>query len=182
MLYILRHGKTDWNVLYKTQGRIDIPLNDTGRKMARDAHDKYMDINFDVCYCSPLSRAKETAELILEGRDVPIIFDDRLMEMSFGIYEGTEKVFEKPECPLRPLFLDPVNYKAVEGGESFEELYARTGAFLDEVALPLVEEGKDVLIVGHGAMNLSIITRIKDIPLERFWETSIENCKLFKLI
>ena len=78
--------------------------------------------------------------------------------------------------------MDPVNYKAVEGGESFEELYARTGAFLDEVALPLVEEGKDVLIVGHGAMNLSIITRIKDIPLERFWETSIENCKLFKLI
>ena len=182
MLYIMRHGKTDWNVLYKIQGRTDIPLNDDGRKMALDANELYKDINFDVCYCSPLIRAKETADLVLKGRNVPIIYDDRLMEMSFGIYEGTERVYEKKDHPLRPLFFYPVNYVAVEGGESFEELYARTGSFLKEVALPLVEEGKDVLIVGHGAMNLSIVSQIKNIPLEKYWDTSIENCRLFKLI
>lgn len=181
MLYIMRHGKTDWNVLYKIQGRTDIPLNDTGRQMARDAHDKYMNVHFDVCFCSPLVRAKETAELLLEGRNVPVIFDDRLMEMSFGIYEGTERVYEKPDCPLRPLFLDPVHYEAVEGGESFEDLFNRTGEFLREVVDPLLKEGKDVLIVGHGAMNSSIVAQVKNIPLEKFWEQGIPNCVLFNL-
>ena len=73
MLYIMRHGKTDWNVLHKLQGRTDIPLNEEGRNMARKAADIYKDINFDVCYCSPLKRAKETAEILLEGRNIPII-------------------------------------------------------------------------------------------------------------
>lgn len=182
MLYIMRHGKTDWNELYKLQGRTDIPLNAAGRKMAEEARDEYKDINFDICYCSPLSRARETAEIFLKGRNIEIIPDDRLMEMSFGIYEGTEKVYSIPDCPVRPLFMEPENYKAVEGGESLEELYARTGDFLEKVVTPALKQKKDVLIVGHGAMNSSIVCQIKDIPVEKFWDAGIENCKLMKLL
>ena len=90
MLYIMRHGKTEWNELHKLQGRTDIPLNENGRKMAREAGKRYREIHFDICYCSPLIRAKETAELVLEGRIVPIVTDDRLMEMCFGEYEGKQ--------------------------------------------------------------------------------------------
>ena len=72
MLYIIRHGKTDWNLKHKLQGRTDIPLNDEGRAMALEAGERYKDVHFDVCYCSPLIRARETAELLLKGRDVPI--------------------------------------------------------------------------------------------------------------
>ena len=46
MLYIIRHGKTDWNVRHKLQGRTDIPLNDEGRAMARKAHDECLDVHF----------------------------------------------------------------------------------------------------------------------------------------
>ena len=56
--------------------------------MAREAAARYADIPFDICFCSPLSRAKETAEILLAGRDVPIQYDDRLKEMAFGEYEG----------------------------------------------------------------------------------------------
>ena len=63
MLYIIRHGKTDWNALHKLQGRTDIPLNDEGRQMAEDARKEYRDVHFDVCFCSPLIRARETAEM-----------------------------------------------------------------------------------------------------------------------
>ena len=87
MIYILRHGKTDWNVLRKLQGRTDIPLNETGRAMAAEAAERYAGVHFDVCYSSPLVRAKETAQIILKDRDVPIYIDDRLMEMFFVIYE-----------------------------------------------------------------------------------------------
>ena len=182
MLYIMRHGQTEWNVLRKLQGKTDIPLNDMGRKMARDARERYKDIHFDVCYCSPLVRARETAKLVLEGRDVPVIIDDRLSEMGFGIYEGVEEVFEKPECPVRVLFFNPEKYEAVGGAESLESLIKRTSEFLDEVALPLVNEGKDVLILGHGAMNSAVIGNIRHKELKDFWAEGIENCKLIKLL
>ena len=178
----MRHGKTDWNLLHKLQGQTDIPLNDMGRKMAREAGERYKDIHFDVCYCSPLVRARETARLVLEGRDVPVIIDDRLAEMGFGIYEGTEEVFEKPECPVRGRFFTPEKYEAVGGAESLESLIKRTSEFLEEVAMPLVNEGKDVLILGHGAMNSAIIGNIRHKELKDFWAEGIENCKLIKLL
>ena len=178
----MRHGKTDWNVLHKLQGRTDIPLNEEGRRMAEAAREQYKDINFDVCYCSPLIRARETAQILLKERDIPIICDDRLKEMSFGVYEGTENSFQIPDCPVNVLFKDPAKYKAVEGGESFEELFARTGEFLKKVVEPGLAEGKDILIVGHGAMNSSIVCQIRNMPLEHFWDAGIENCKLMKLV
>ena len=182
MLYVMRHGKTDWNAAYRLQGRTDIPLNDEGREMAREAAKIYKDIPIDICYVSPLQRARETAELFLEGRDVPMIIDDRLREMSFGVYEGTERVYERPDSPMYTMFKDPVNYVAQGGAESFEELFARTGEFLKDVAEPLVAKGKNVLIVGHGAMNTSIINRYRNIPIERFWETLCKNCELVQVL
>lgn len=181
MLYIIRHGKTDWNEIHKLQGRTDIPLNDEGRQMARDAAKEYGDIHFDVCFCSPLCRARETAELLLEGRNVPIVIDERLKEMSFGIYEGVENSFAIGDCPVNVLFQHPEEYSPVPEGESLDELYARTGEFLREVVNPLLEEGKDVVIVGHGAMNSSIVCQVRNIPLKDFWSAGIPNCKLMKL-
>lgn len=67
-------------------------------------------------------------------------------------------------------------------GRLLEELFKRTGNFLDEVVRQKLDEGKDVLIVGHGAMNSSIVCRIKNIGLDRFWSAGIENCKLMKLM
>ena len=183
MLYIMRHGRTDWNDQKKLQGQTDIPLNENGRKMAQEAARRYADVPFDICFCSPLIRAKETAELLLKGRDIPVVYDDRLREMSFGEYEGIENSFATPECPVNQFFFAPDRYIVpVPGGESVYDLLARTGSFLKEVVDPLLKEGKNVLIVGHGAMNLSIVCQVKNIPLKNYWDTSIENCKLLRLL
>ena len=183
MLYVLRHGKTDWNEKHKLQGRTDIPLNEEGRQMARKAGREYKDVHFDVCYSSPLIRAKETAQLLLEGRDIPILEDDRLMEMSFGKHEGFENSFDYPNHPINVFFQEPEKYVPKEDeGESIEALFERTGSFLKEVVEPLLQDGKDVLIVGHGAMNSSIICQVLNKPVKEFWDAGIENCKLKKLI
>ena len=183
MLYIIRHGKTDWNALHKLQGRTDVPLNEEGRQMAEKAREEYRDVHFDICFCSPLIRARETAEILLRGRDVPILTDDRLMEMSFGNYEGLENSFDIPDCPINELFFHPELYTAPPGGaESLDNLFARTGAFLEERAYPLLKEGKDVLIVGHGAMNSSIVCQVRMLPRSQFWSAGIENCKLMRLV
>lgn len=183
MLYIMRHGRTDWNEKRKLQGRTDIPLNEDGIRMAEKARDEYADIHFDVCYCSPLKRARQTAEIVLAGRGVPIITDVRLVEMSFGVYEGVADSFEIPGCPINTLFVAPEKYVTpVEGGESLEQLFARTGEFLEQVVKPQLALGKDVLIIGHGAMNSSIVCQVRGLPVEKFWSAGIENCKLMKLI
>ena len=183
MLYIIRHGQTDWNVQHRLQGRTDIPLNDEGRRMAETARTACLDVHFDVCFCSPLVRARETAEILLRDRDIPIITDDRLMEMSFGSYEGLANSFQLPDYPINELFYHPELYTSPPGGaESLDELFARTGDFLREKVDPLLKEEKDVLIVGHGAMNSSIVCQVRNLPREQFWSAGIENCRLMRLI
>ena len=183
MLYILRHGTTDWNAIKRLQGQTDIPLNEDGRELARRAAEEYWAIHFDLCYCSPLVRARETASIILKDRNIPIIYDDRLKEMSFGIYEGLENYPDRDECPVNVFFKNPEKYDfSIEGGETLAQLFERTGELLREEIFPLVEAGKDVLIVGHGAMNSSIACQVSNIPVKDFWKLGIENCKLKRLI
>ena len=182
MLYIMRHGKTEWNALHKLQGRTDIPLNDEGRLMARQACEKYKTLNIDICYCSPLVRAAETAQIVLENRDIPIIKDERLMEMGFGSYEGLENSLNIPDCPINIIFQQPEKYtESVGGAETFAQLFKRTGLFLKEIIEPQLQEGKDILIVGHGAMNSAIICQMKNLPIDKFWSAGIEQCKMLRL-
>ena len=58
----------------------------------------------------------------MESR-LPVVIDDRLKEMGFGIYEGEEEIFGKPECPVRELFFNPAGYVAQDGAESLDELF-----------------------------------------------------------
>ena len=87
-LILIRHGKTEWNSLNKAAGQVDIPLNDTGRKQARETKEKLKEYKIDLIICSPLIRAKETANIINEDRKLPLIIDERVIERNLGIYEG----------------------------------------------------------------------------------------------
>lgn len=181
MLYIIRHGQTDWNKEEKVQGQTDIPLNENGIRMAREASVKYKDIHFDVCFSSPLIRAYETASLLLEGRNIDIIKDDRLKEISFGKYEGTKRAVVDSTNPVYPLFHTPEVYVPTGGAEGVEDLCKRTKEFYLECVKPLIDAGKDVLIVGHGAMNCSIICNVLGLSKKEFWSGMTGNCKLLKI-
>ena len=99
-LYMVRHGETDWNKARKIQGQVDIPLNAFGRHLAEETGKGLASIPFEACISSPLERAVETAELILEGRPVPIFTDRRIIEMAFGVWECgccSEEVWDLPQ-------------------------------------------------------------------------------------
>ena len=70
LLYIVRHGLTPWNHLHKAQGSADIPLAQEGIDLARRTGEALMDVKFDICFTSPLTRARQTARLVLGGRDI----------------------------------------------------------------------------------------------------------------
>ena len=65
-IYLVRHGETDWNKERKIQGQVDIPLNAFGIHLAEETAKGLRDIPFDICFSSPLGRAKDTARIILE--------------------------------------------------------------------------------------------------------------------
>ena len=71
-LYLIRHGETDYNKMKRNQGQIDIPLNEYGRELAEKTAEGLRGISFDLAYTSPLSRAKETAQIVLQGRKDPL--------------------------------------------------------------------------------------------------------------
>ena len=78
-LYIIRHGETSWNVQRRLQGASDTDLNENGITLAKRTGEALKEIPFDLCFTSPLKRAKMTAELILAGRDISIYDDERLL-------------------------------------------------------------------------------------------------------
>ena len=81
-IYMIRHGQTEWNRLYRFQGQTDIELNENGRELASRVGRGMADIPFTRVISSPLKRASETARLVLEaaGKDLEIATDPRLME------------------------------------------------------------------------------------------------------
>ena len=182
-LYFVRHGETDWNRMHRIQGKTDIPLNDYGRFLARQTAERMKELKIDLAYTSPLSRAVETAQIILGGRDVPLIEDRRIEEFSFGSYEGVYCVGENMDeksAEFNKFFTDTANYIPPSDGETIPQLYERTGEFLDWLCKKEELREKAVLISTHGAAMTAMLNRIKGrVSIEGFWQDKVPpNCSV----
>lgn len=178
-LYVFRHGTTDWNEAKRLQGNSNTSLNDEGRKLATITAEAVKDIKFDYIFSSPLNRAYETASIFAKGRDVPIVKDDRLIEVGFGVDEGVVPEKRTPGCIL--FFKDPANYVPAEGAESFESLCSRTADFIESVLVPLSikEPDASVALFGHGAMNKALMKHLLHRELKNFWDGNWQyNCSM----
>jgi broad specificity phosphatase PhoE len=147
-IFVVRHGQTEWNVLKKMQGSADIELNEKGLLQANDTAEMLKDLTFDIIFCSPLKRAKQTAEIINNDRNLNIIFDDRIKERNYGEFEGTSKLsFDYNEFWA---YTKNTNY---EKAENVQEFFKRVYSFLDEITS---KEYENVLIVCHAGVEKAI--------------------------
>ena len=181
MMYIVRHGETDWNRMCRVQGHTDIALNDYGRLLARETAEGMKGIHLDLCYTSPLSRARETAQIILGGRQIPVYDDPRIEEISFGRYEGLKIGGEDPQSRLfGRFFSDTGHYEAPDDAETVEELYGRTGAFLREMQTRPDLRDKNILVSTHGAAMTALLNRIRgNLSVADFWKDEVPpNCSV----
>ena len=179
-IYFVRHGETIWNKEKKIQGRSDIPLNEYGRELGQITADALKDIPFDIVYSSPLIRAKETAEILVQNRNLEIYEDYRLLEMSFGEGEGESlpEIHTHPEMKLYNFIHNPGEYTPPTGGETFEELYERCKSFIEEIIIPAEKKYNTMLIVGHGALIRGMIHYINNRPSKDFWIITHKNCSV----
>ncbi len=179
-IYLIRHGETDANKKKSLQGRMDISLNEYGRELAKITAEGLKDINFDYIFTSPLKRARETAEIIRGNRKTAIIERDEILEISFGEYEGlcfSKDNFTIPDPEFMNFFTKPECYKTAPGGESFEEVLERTGAFLQELLMSEAYRDKTILLSTHGCALKACLANVRKLPLEEFWGAGVhKNC------
>lgn len=148
-LYVIRHGQTDWNVLKKMQGATDIPLNQKGIEQAYITKENLKNINFDLIYSSTLIRAKQTAQIVNENRNLDIIYTKKLLERNYGEFEGTSKNnFDYNEFWS---YNKNISYNKAENIQIF---FKRIHDFLDY--LKSEHTTKNILIVTHAGVIRAI--------------------------
>jgi broad specificity phosphatase PhoE len=162
-VYLARHGQTAYNFEGRFQGQQAIPLDDIGRSQARELAERAVPYGFAALWCSPLLRARETAEIVGERLGLELRDDARLMETDAG--DWTDLSFadvqaREPERFQQFISVDPAF--AFPGGESFAEQDVRVAAAIADVevgALP-------ALVVCHGMVIRAALATQAGRPVE----------------
>ena len=142
--YFIRHGETDWNRERRGMGQKNIPLNEKGIDQARSAALVLEKIHPPIIFHSPLSRAKDTAEIIAEKTRSRLVVVPDLIECSWGEREGD---------PKGPWLEEWIAGAKIKGAELYSEFILRA---LRGVNQCLSESQQDPLIVAHGGVFWAI--------------------------
>lgn len=168
-LYITRHGETDWNTQKRMQGWSDSELTKNGKRNAVLLGDRVKEINFDAIYSSPSKRTEVTAHLIKGDRDIPVILDDKLMEINMGKWEGQTFSFIQDKYPdeFYSFWNTPHLYNSFNG-ESFYGLENRVLKSITSIQEK--HSSGNILIVTHSVVIKTLLAYFKNLPLENLWE------------
>ena len=139
------------------------------------------DVHFDICFTSPLTRAKQTARCVLGDRKIPVIEDKRIQEIDFGVLEGTQfkdvqgKIISHE---MEIFFEDPLKFKRPKNGEDISDILKRTREFWIEKTTDPALTDKTVLISSHGCAVRALLQNIYQ-DHAHFWHGCVPpNCSI----
>lgn len=172
-IYFVRHGQTEENRKRAYYGSMDIDLNDLGKSQGMEAGKLLHGIMFDRIYTSERKRTHQMAELILENQQFSTIVDERLNEMSLGVFEGKD-FNEIPELYPEEWKCWSEDWKeyAPPQGESYVDFYRRIESFMNEL---LQCEADNVLVVTHAGVIRSVCCYVLGGNLDFFWKFASAN-------
>lgn len=174
-IYVVRHGLTDYNIQKIYQGRIDVPLNEQGRKQAEETAKKFDGIKIDNILVSPLSRARETASYIEKVTGVKAEIVDGLIERAYGEMEGHPAT---SECNT-PILVDYDRNYSLHGVEPMQEMVERVRFCLEQIMKKYV--GKDIVLVTHAGVTQAIEIYFNGLPQDKNIEKlTLQNCEVRK--
>lgn len=169
-LIIVRHGESEWNATGQWTGLTDVNLTPKGRHEAELMGEQLRDIRIDHAFTSEQIRTVQTLEGLLKGAQQPDVPYDRrwgINERDYGEYTGMNKWQVKEEVGEEAFNGIRRNWDyPVPGGETLKDVYKRAVPFLQKEVLPLLLEGKNVLLVAHGNSIRSLIKYIEKISDE----------------
>jgi len=175
ILYVIRHGETDWNRDGRYQGQADIPLNDDGRRQSQAIGARMARVPLDAIYASDLCRAFATAEAVAAGR--PIMTDVRLREVNVGqVYGMTNPEIAAAFPDFWAAYQAKPETVAFPGGENALEVHQRAMAAVADICAR--HPGGKVALVSHGGIVKVIVTEVLGMPLHARGRIVLENCSL----
>jgi 2,3-bisphosphoglycerate-dependent phosphoglycerate mutase len=166
-LFLIRHGKSEWNKLGLWTGWTDVSLTEDGIEEAHRAGTALKAYDLDEAYVSDLVRTHQTLDAVLEtfGKKLPTTQHAALNERHYGIYTGKNKWQikeeigdEKFENIRRGWDVD------IPEGETLKVVHDRVVLYYQEEILPKLRAGKNILIVSHGNTLRALIKHIESIP------------------
>ena len=173
-IVIVRHGETESNRLGLFRGRLDVPLNETGRAQARRAAEALAAKPISHVYSSPLSRAVETARAIGLRHGIEPIVDDAFDNIDLGAWQGREKAVVREEEPeLWRLWTTDPDSLAIPGGERLADVRARAHA--RTLRLAREHDGRRVAIVSHRSVAKLLGGALLGLRTGYFWSLYLDN-------
>ncbi|MBV5257775.1 histidine phosphatase family protein [Synechococcus moorigangaii CMS01] len=178
-LLLVRHGETNWNREGRFQGTMDIPLNENGQAQAAKAQAFLKDVNLDFAVTSPMSRPKETAEIILQAHpQIQLATHPQLEEIGHGLWEGKLESEIEADFPgmLQEWQSKPETVQMPEG-ENLQQVWDRANQAWDEIVAQYSQQPNQVgLVVAHDAINKVILCRVMGLQPKDIWAVKQGNC------
>lgn len=171
-VFLIRHGQTDWNVERRIMGEEPIGLNSTGEQEAASAQGHLAKLEIDALYTSPILRARQTADILLQERSVKITEDTRLKEVGYGDWVG--KTFkEVREMPGYVPYYERLHEPVAPKGESLPEVQKRGLEFID--FLQRHHPSGNVVAISHADWIKCLLMGLLEIPLNHLWKIRVDN-------
>lgn len=177
LLFLSRHGETEWNRDGRFQGHADPPLSEHGRAQARGLAHRLQSTRLAAVYASDLQRSRETAEIVAASHELPVISLRELREVDVGEWSGLtrEEIDGRwPEAMERWR----LGERGWQDGESYEEMAARVVASLDRLARN--HDSERILYVGHGGSIRGVLAHARGITYAQYRQLhpTVANCGL----
>lgn len=160
MIYLVRHGETEWNRQGRLQGQLNSALTPEGIKQTGAFRATITELNPHVVYSSDQERAVLTAQILTADLESEIILDDNLSEMNFGVFQGHDwDYIENNMKEIYDLYREDDPDYIIPQGESHNQFHSRvTGAFQKIID---THRGKKILIISHGGSINKILCYAK---------------------
>lgn len=174
-ILIIRHGETAWNRGNIFRGTYDIPLNENGKQQARLVAKALSDRKLDAVYTSPLSRAKESAEIVTECHGISPVIHDGFLDLDYGEWTGKE---DSEVAQLWPNEHEAWTTKAhtvrPPSGTTLKEVFDKSFSAMEELAEK--HDGETIAIFAHRVVNKLLVMGALSLGLECFPFIIQGNC------
>ncbi len=176
LLFLIRHGETEWTRKKRFQGNTDIELTSRGRKQAAALGRRLKDSGIDILYASPLKRAAESARILSKSLKKKPFSDKRLCELGFGEWEGKSpaELLEQKNSRYREWCRGKL--VSPRGGEPLKAFRKRVGSFYRDILRR--HRGKRIAIVTHGGPVKIFIYEALKLPYRSLWSFRVEPASL----
>jgi len=174
---LIRHGEPVGGA-GRYRGKIDDPLSDKGWVQMREAVADHCP--WQAIISSPLSRCAAFATELAQRHNLPLAFDDRLMEIGFGEWEGLtkEQIVVNDAEALHRFYSDPITH-IPPGAEPLADFQRRITAAWEELLADYA--GQQLLLVGHAGVIRMVVRHVLDMPLERMFRIHVPNAGITRI-